>query len=386
MKNLQDPPDEARTPASDGSTGSQPRPPDVRLETPHARPAEGWSGVGASLLKVPLFWKIVLANMALVALALAVAIPMAQRGAAAGADGGFLPLAILAVAITALVNGVIVHLALVPLSHLEQAARHVQEGDWDARAPISALADRPTEQLIGLFNAMLDGLTAYRHRLREIAARALNAEEEERKRIARELHDDTAQSLAAILIRLRIARTGSELIPLDTLMEDVRREIADTLEGIRRYARGLRPPALDELGLVPAIESYARTLTEGSGLPVTMHGQALGNAALSKEEELALYRIVQEALSNVVRHAGATQADVRVRRVNGMVVASVEDDGHGFDVEGVMGGDGGGLGLFGMQERAAYVGGRVSIDSRPGGGTIVRVEVPVWRRHAGAAE
>jgi two-component system sensor histidine kinase UhpB len=167
-------------------------------------------------------------------------------------------------------------------------------------------------------------------------------------------------------------------------MEDVRQQIASTLEGIRRYARGLRPPALDELGLVPAIESYARTLTEGSGLPVIIHGQPLGNAALSKEEELALYRIVQEALSNVVRHAGATQAEVRVRRAGGMVVASVHDDGLGFDVARVLGGDGGGLGLFGMQERAAYVGGHVSIDSAADQGTTVRVEVPVWRPQGGA--
>jgi len=374
------PPEEDHPIAAETGRGSQPRPPDVRLEQPHAHPAEGWSALGA-ILRVPLFWKIVLANMVLVALALAVAVPAAQRGAAEGATGGFAAMVIAALAITALVNGLIVHLALVPLSHLEEAARRIQDGDWDARAPVSPLADRPTEQLIGLFNAMLDGLSAYRHRLREIAARALNAEEEERKRIARELHDDTAQSLAAILIRLRIARTGSEIVPLDTLMEDVRQEIAGTLEGIRRYARGLRPPALDELGLIPAIESYARTLTEGAGLPVSVHGQALGNAALSKEEELALYRIVQEALSNVVRHAEATHATVRVRRVDGMVVATVEDDGSGFDVDNVVSAEGGGLGLFGMQERAAYVGGRVSIDSQPNSGTMVRVEVPVWRRH-----
>ena len=156
----------------------------------------------------------------------------------------------------------------------------------------------------------------------------------------------------------------------------MRDEIGQALEGIRRFARGLRPPALDELGLVPAIESHARSLEEISGLRVHVRAETEG-ADLAPQAELATYRIVQEALSNVVRHARATRADVRMVRDGGRLVVTVEDDGRGFDPENPTSSEGGGLGLFGMQERAGYFGGTVAIRSAPGSGTTVRAEIPL---------
>lgn len=333
-----------------------------------------------TLFRVPLFYKILIANAAIVILG-------AIAGTAATlefvrAEPGQSPLALIVllaitgVAATVLVNALILRLALSPLALLEQTAARVQSGDLEARAPLSRIGDPELDRLTRTFNGMLDTLATYQQRLRDIAARALNAEEEERKRIARELHDETAQVLAALLIRLRLARGISDPEARDTMFEEMRREIDAALEGIRRFARGLRPPALDELGLVAALESYARGLQDSVGLAVRIDADAL-DGLLTPQAELALYRIVQESLSNVIRHAGATEARVRLIHRDGTVTAIIEDDGRGFPVEEALeGGNDGGLGLFGMQERAAYVGGRVEIRSRIGAGTRVKAEIP----------
>jgi two-component system, NarL family, sensor histidine kinase UhpB len=359
------------------------QPPQTRLSraprpdagaTPPALPA-----VVRRLLGVRLLVKILIANAALVAAASA-ATALAAHRVRGVPDIVALEIVaavvLLAVAATLAVNALILRLALTPLRRLERTADRVQEGDLDARAPHSPLADREFARLTRLFNAMLDGLGLYRQRLREVAARALNAEEEERKRISRELHDETAQRLAALLIRLRLARTaGGE--QRDHTLDEVRAEIADVLDGIRRYARGLRPPALDELGLAAAIESYARSLSEATAIQVHVAAPPL-RGAIAPETELAVYRIVQEALSNVVRHAGARRADVRLERSGERLLVSVRDDGEGFPAADVLAGRAGhGLGLFGMQERAAYVGGVVAIASGEGEGTTVRVDVPL---------
>jgi two-component system sensor histidine kinase UhpB len=237
---------------------------------------------------------------------------------------------------------------------------------------VSDLADRDLERLSATFNMMLDSAEAYRTRLRDVAARALSAQEDERRRIAQELHDGIAQTLAALRVRLRVARATQGEARAETL-ERIGADIGAATEEIRRIAQGLRPPALDMLGLSPAIESYARSVAETSGLTIQTDIAAT-DGMLSPEAELALYRIVQEALSNVARHSQARSArvDLEVRRNAVHVVVS--DTGRGFSVEEEMAR--GGLGLFGMQERGAYLGGTVEIDSTPGQGTRVRVTIP----------
>lgn len=333
-----------------------------------------------ALLRIPLFYKILLANAAIVILgsvfgsALTAAYVRDAPGRSTLELVGVL--AAVGVGVTLAVNALILHLALTPLQHLERVARCVQRGDLAARAPLSPLADRELERLIRTFNGMLDATDAYRRRLRDVAVRSLNAAEEERKRVARELHDETAQTLAALLIRIRVARGRPEAEALEPLLDGMRAEVARALEEVRRFALGLRPPALDELGLVPALETHARTLSEATSVPIAVRAHSL-EGMLSPEAELALYRIVQEALSNVVRHAAARRVELRLEHLDGLVTVTVEDDGRGFDVARQMRSDGGGLGLFGMQERAAYLGGRVEIRSRPGGGTSVHAEIPV---------
>lgn len=332
-------------------------------------------GLKRRLLRLPLFYKILVANAAIVLVFALVAAALVAR--VQGAVGAVLLLAVAAALMSVAVNALIIQAALEPLRLLKATADRVQDGDMDARVPPSRVSDRDMERVTAATNAMLDRLADYRRRLREVAARALNAAEEERRRISLELHDDASQRLAAILMRLRIARSVVDGEVKDVMLEEVRRELAETADGLRRYAQGLRPPALDELGLGPAIESHARHLAEAAVTPVEVRTEGVGRLE-SPEAELALYRIVQEAITNALRHSRARTIRVAVSRTNGVVVASVTDDGMGFDVEVILRAPTGkhGLGLFGMRERAEYVGGWVEISSAPGKGTVVTATVP----------
>lgn len=332
------------------------------------------------LLRVPLFYKILIANSLIVVMGTVGGAFLARHYLRPGEGDVTAPallaaLALAGVVATLLVNAVILRVALSPLNLLEEAAARVQAGDLEARAPRSLVSDRRLERLTSTFNGMLDTLESYRQRLRDVAARALNAEEEERKRISRELHDDTAQTLAALLIRLRLLRGVDDSGSRDRAVEQLRSDLGEALERIRRYARGLRPPALDDLGLVPALESHVRSLGETVGAEIRVEAEPLGDV-LIPQAELVLYRVAQEALSNAVRHSGAGRIELRIARLGEWVEVRVRDDGRGFAPEEVMAGEGAGLGLFGMRERAAYVGGRVEIHSAPGAGTEVRALIP----------
>jgi two-component system, NarL family, sensor histidine kinase UhpB len=338
-------------------------------------------GFASRLLRVPLFYKILLANSAIVLAGTLVGTAGARAVLREGADfptAWIVALALFGVLLTVSVNAMILRVALSPLKLLEETAAQVQGGDLDARVPHSAVSDPQLERLTGTFNGMLDTLDSYRQRLSGVAARALKAEEQERLRISRELHDDTAQSLAALLIRLRLLRSVNDAAERDAVLDEFRRELGEALERIRRFARGLRPPALDELGLVPALESHIRALSESVGVPIRLEA-APTEDLLSHQAELALYRIAQEAISNAVRHAEAERVFVRIQREEGVVALTVKDDGRGFTVEEAINEELG-LGLFGMTERAGYVGGQVTIRSAPGSGTEVRAVIPVAQR------
>ena len=213
-----------------------------------------------------------------------------------------------------------------------------------------------------------------RKRERDFGAKALHASETERKRIARELHDDTAQRLAALLLRLRIIERDAGDARLSALLAGFREEISACAEGVRRIARGLRPPELEDAGLVAALRAHVRAMREGVGFSVELDADPV-DELLDAPARLILYRVVQEALSNVLRHSGASAARVSLRSEGGKVVAVVVDEGKGF-TDGAAGTLGGGLGLIGMQERAAGVGGRVQVESEQGKGTRVTLTLP----------
>jgi two-component system, NarL family, sensor histidine kinase DevS len=201
---------------------------------------------------------------------------------------------------------------------------------------------------------------------RDAVRRVVAAQELERKRLARELHDETGQALTSILLGLKpLEERGADVAA-------VRELVVSTLQDVRRLAVELRPSALDDFGLVAALERLVDTFGEQTGIAVDMEAR-LGDARLAGEVETALYRIVQEALTNVVKHAGATHVSVVLTRKGDTVAAVVEDDGQGFDSDTTREE---GLGLAGMRERVEIVGGRLRIESAPGSGTTLAAEVP----------
>ena len=213
-----------------------------------------------------------------------------------------------------------------------------------------------------------------RKRLRDFSEGMLRATEDERRRIARELHDDTAQRLATLILRVRVLAEEADGETRRTLLGEIREEIVETVEGVKRIARGLRPPELGEVGLAAALQSHVRGLREGTGFDVELE-VALVDSLLDSNERLLIYRVVQEALSNVMRHADVQVARLVVDIDDGTVFAEVSDSGRGFELGGSHEG-GGGLGLLGMQERANMFGARLLIETAPGEGTRVRLELP----------
>jgi signal transduction histidine kinase len=202
--------------------------------------------------------------------------------------------------------------------------------------------------------------------------RVIEGQELERKRLARELHDETGQALTSILLGLKGLEEAKNDDELRRSLVELRELVVSTLHDVRRLAVELRPKALDDFGLLPALERLAETFAEQTNVDVHVEA-ALGEARLSGEVETALYRIVQEALTNVIKHASARTVSVVLTRKGSRVAAVIEDDGRGFEPTG----DEAGLGLVGMRERIALVGGRVSVESRPGQGTTIAAEVPL---------
>jgi two-component system, NarL family, sensor histidine kinase DevS len=207
---------------------------------------------------------------------------------------------------------------------------------------------------------------------RDAVRRVVEAQELERARLARELHDETGQALTSILLGLRSLENRLDSEEGRAAAAELRALVVSTLQDVRRLAVELRPSALDDFGLVAAIERLTETFAAGSGIAVDLEAR-LGDERLPGEIETALYRLVQEALTNVLKHAGAERVRVLLARDGDGVTAVVEDDGSGFDEAG----RNGGLGLTGMRERLNIVGGRLTIDSSSGRGTTLLAEVPL---------
>jgi signal transduction histidine kinase len=208
---------------------------------------------------------------------------------------------------------------------------------------------------------------------RDSLRRVVAGQELERQRLARELHDETGQALTSILLGLKGIEEATETEEARESVLAVRELVVSTLQDVRRLAVELRPKALDDFGLVPALERLSETFAEQADVDV--HVQAvLGDTRLPREIETALYRIVQEALTNVIKHADARTVSVVLTRQGDRVAVVIEDDGRGFDPKAE---PGEGLGLLGMRERIALVGGRLSVESAAGRGTTIAVEVPL---------
>jgi len=223
----------------------------------------------------------------------------------------------------------------------------------------------------------------------EVRARLLkqvmSAREEEQRRIARDLHDGIGQSLTSLLLGLRAAAEVPTFEEARARLGELRGITAALLDEVRRLALGLRPSVLDDLGLAAVLERYAADYTQAHGIAVDVCAPDRALARLPAEVETALYRIAQETLTNVLKHAAAKAVSLVVRRESSGVHLTVEDDGRGFDSDALLQapGAGKGLGLLDIRERAALLNGAVTIESRPGSGTTVHVCIPLREENHG---
>jgi signal transduction histidine kinase len=230
--------------------------------------------------------------------------------------------------------------------------------------------------VLGSLRATLGEAKEYHRQIQDMSSQVLTAHEAERKRIARELHDDTAQALTSMLVRLRLLERSSLDTEVLANVEELRELTAAALDSVRRMATDLRPAALDDLGLVPAMKAYGERFTRNWVIDVTIETKGV-TRRLPPETELVLYRVFQEALTNIAKHSGASRVAVSLARRRNQVVLSIEDNGRGFAATDRARPEGTGMGLFGMRERLALVNGTLETKSNTGGGATIVARVPL---------
>ncbi|MEV6104207.1 HAMP domain-containing sensor histidine kinase [Streptomyces sp. NPDC051940] len=313
-----------------------------------------------------LFWRIFACNAVVLAAATAlllwapvtVSVPVVLTEAVVLVSG----LAVMLVA-----NAALLRLGLAPLQRLTRLMTTVDLLRPGARLPASGGGG--IAELIVTFNAMLERLEQERA---TSSARVLLAQEDERRRVAQELHDEVGQSMTAVLLGLKRAADAAPA-PLREELHEVREITRGSLDEVRRLVRRLRPGVLDDLGLVSALTSLTRDFATHTGLPVTCRFDA-GLPALDPETELVLYRVAQESLTNAARHSGAERVTVALAHTGDRVVLAVTDDGSGIGVPCE------GAGIRGMRERALLIGADLDILPAPPAGTRVRLTAPAFAK------
>ena len=341
---------------------------------PRVRRRPGLPAIAERALRVPLLGKVAGANLVIVVAAL-LAVVAERRSLLPGS-----PVSILGVALglSLVVNLVLVYVALRPLTDLEATAARVSAGDLEARVAPSVLADRDMARVGTTLNTLLDRLTEDRARVRRLAAQVISAQDEERARVARELHDSTAQMLAAVMLQLGVAAKESTSPALDARIATLREMASEALEEVRSLSHTIHPRVLDDLGLAAALEWLARQSREQDALDVEVFAD--DGPAIPKLPASVLYRVAQEAMRNAVRHAAARRVELWLRQSAGTATLEVVDDGRGFDVRRAEERRPG-MGLFSMRERVGLVNGTLSVVSAPGRGTRVVATVPVTEQN-----
>ena len=332
------------------------------------------------LARLPLFYKILLSNSAIVALgAVAGTVITVWHVEAFPGDLHYELIVFFAVsglAISFGVNYLALKLALAPLDHIQSTVDEIRRGRHDIRLEANALNDERFERLAATFNQMLDTLEHDAHQLHQLSQAILQAQEDERQRVARELHDEAAQALTSLLVRLRLLERAGDPDAARAHLQELRALTAGALEDVRRIALELRPTILDDLGLTAALGWRVDEFNAAGAARATL--QVVGiDGRLPRPIELTCYRVAQEALTNVARHAAASCVQIILRQEDSWLTLEIHDDGQGFDAVAVQADRTHGLGLRGMRERLALVGGELAIDSQPGHGTHVRARVPL---------
>lgn len=229
------------------------------------------------------------------------------------------------------------------------------------------------------FNKLLEQSGQMQEQLRLLSRQLLVAQEEERKKISRELHDVIAQTLTSINVQLATLKKEAALDArgLERNIARTQKLVEKSVDVVHRFARELRPTVLDDLGLIPALHTFMKSFREETGIRVSLSAFAAVEK-MNGDKRTVLYRVAQEALTNVARHAQASRAEVKIEKVDGCICMRIKDDGKGFEKERVLSARRGQrLGLLGMRERLDMVGGKFTVTSRPGKGTTVLAQVPL---------
>ena len=330
------------------------------MPQPSPRPSRRARLDRPSLLK-----QILSVNAALTAATVLAATIVVRTGLGTDAGTRRLDLLVAATLATVLVNGFILRRRFAPLERLIAAMEGVTSAQETGRPDLPAGETDEVARLHDAFESMLDRLDDERNRT---AGAVLRAQEAERARIARDLHDEANQALTGVLLRLQ---ASEERAPADLRPElaATREAVALAMTELLQLARDLRPTALDDLGLSAALRSKVSEFSRRTGVRAELRVPA-GIDALGAEEQIVIYRVVQESLSNVAQHAGADNVSVAVEQGDQGTTTRVTDDGRGFVATA-----NGGLGLTGMRERAVLVGGSLDVKTRPGGGTSIELRL-----------
>jgi two-component system sensor histidine kinase UhpB len=319
-----------------------------------------------------LLTQVLAVNAVLVAItAIVVGAVTKERLAEAVTGRGLLFIALAVLSVVAL-NSILLRRRLEPINQLVKFMENVDLANPGTRVEVPKRTAREIQQVAAVLNRMLERVEVER---RESGRAVLRAQEQERSRIAQDLHDEVNQALTAIL--LRMSATMAHLPPeLQEELGETRKLVNQAMDELLTLARQLRPTALDDHGLIPALTAQVQDFTERTGIHATFKRSG-PMAKLSDEEQLVIYRVTQESLSNASKHAGAQRISVELSFV-GSTVLRITDDGSGFT--STVNGNGapppgrpGGLGLNGMRERALLVGGTLNIWSKPGQGTTVEL-------------
>jgi two-component system sensor histidine kinase UhpB len=292
----------------------------------------------------------------------------------------FILFASIGIVISLVLNFIIIQAALRPIRDLRQIVRRIQA----RQAEVAQLSLRDTDpdiyQLTLALNSLISQLEASNLQLRLLSERAITAQEDERKRIARSLHDDTGQSLSTLIINLERLEhhLPAENSEMQSRLQSIRQMAQESLECLRSIIYDLRPAILDDLGLLPAIRWYAQTNLEKSGIQVELNFPA-ESPDLPQPLTTTLFRITQEAVNNIIRHSQAKKASITLGFQDSLITLQVRDDGFGFNPV-QMSQEAVHLqhwGLVGIQERLELVGGKLAISSDPSQGTTLTVTVPL---------
>jgi signal transduction histidine kinase len=227
------------------------------------------------------------------------------------------------------------------------------------------------------YSQLLEQSRHMQEELRLLSRQILSAQEEERKMISRELHDEIAQTLTGINIRLAALKTESTLNTkgLEKKISSTQRLVEKSVDIVHRFARELRPTVLDDLGLIPALHSFMKSFTRRTGVRASLTAFAAVER-LDAAKRTVLFRVAQEALTNVARHAHASRAEVSIRKLPDCICMKIQDDGKSFNVQRALQANGGKhLGLLGMRERLEMVGGKLAVESAPGKGTTIQAQI-----------